>query len=397
LRQYVKDLNADKDVLAPTIVYGKKEMDVKAPNKTEEQYHIICEIAFQYSKNYTSSIYSYCNNVATTEGGTHEEGFRLALVRLTNKYAIEKKIMKEVDDKITKDDVVEGLTAIISIKHPEPQYKGQTKGELGNTEVRPFVNEITSEIFEKYLLENPKEAEDIIKKIVFAKQARIKAQEAREATRRKSPFDSGSMPGKLSDCSCKDPSVCEIYLVEGNSAGGSAKMGRNSFFQAILPLRGKIINVEKAKTERIFENEEINSMITAFGIGVAPEFKFHDVPALDADGKPVLDENGNTTFNKILKPRYNRIIIMTDADVDGAHIRILLLTFFFRYLRPLVENGFIYSAVPPLYKVFDSKNSDYAYSDEELEEIKKKYGEEKYTKMTTQRYKGLGEMDPDQL
>jgi DNA gyrase subunit B len=372
-------------------------MDVKAPNKTDEKYHIVCEVAFQYSKNYTSSLYSYCNNVSTPEGGTHEEGFKLALVRLTNKYAVEKKVMKDIDEKISKDDVIEGLTAIISLKHPEPQYKGQTKGELGNTEVRPFVNDIVSDIFEKYILENPKETEDIIKKIVFAKQARIKAREAREATRRKSPFDSGSMPGKLSDCSCKDSSICEIYLVEGDSAGGSAKMGRNSFFQAILPLRGKILNVEKAKTERIFENAEINAMITAFGIGVAPEFKYTDQPLLNENKEPILDENNLPIVNKVLKPRYNKVIIMTDADVDGAHIRILLLTFFFRYLKPLIENGFIYSAVPPLYKVFDAKNSDYAYSDEELEQIKNKYGIDRYSKMTTQRYKGLGEMDPEQL
>jgi DNA gyrase subunit B len=361
-------------------------MELKAPNESGRKYNVKLELAFQYNKGYVSSVYSFCNNIHTTEGGTHEEGFKLALVRLINKYAIEKKLMKEIDDKITKDDIMEGLTAIISVKHPNPQYKGQTKGELGNSEVRPFVNDVTSTIFEKYILENPTEAETILKKIIFAKEARIKSQEAREATRRKSPFDSGSMPGKLADCSSKDADICEIYLVEGDSAGGSAKMGRNSFFQAILPFRGKILNVEKAKTERIFENEEINAMITAFGIGVFPEFKYHEEK----------NEAGEV-INKILKPRYDKIIIMTDADVDGAHIRILLLTFFFRYLRPLIETGHVYSAVPPLYKVFDSKNHDYAYSDEELEAIKAKYGPEKYAKMTTQRYKGLGEMDPEQL
>jgi DNA gyrase subunit B len=246
---------------------------LKAPNESGKKYLVKCELAFQYNKTYTSSIYSFCNNIHTTEGGTHEEGFKLAMVRLINKFAVDRKLMKDIDDKITKDDIMEGLTAIISIKHPNPQYKGQTKGELGNSEVRPFVNEITGEIFERFILENPVEADIIIKKIIFAKEARIKSMEAREATRRKSPFDSASLPGKLADCSSKEPSICEVYLVEGDSAGGSAKMGRDSLFQAILPLRGKILNVEKAKTSRIFENEEINAMITAIGIGVYPEIK----------------------------------------------------------------------------------------------------------------------------
>jgi DNA gyrase subunit B len=277
--------------------------------------------------------------------------------------------MKEVDDKITKDDILEGLTAIISIKHPNPQYKGQTKGELGNSEVRPFTNDVTSEIFEKFLLENPDEAIIVIKKVVYAKEARIKSQEVREATRRKSPFDSASMPGKLTDCSCKDPSICEMYLVEGDSAGGSAKMGRDSVFQAILPLRGKIINVEKAKTERIFANEEIMAMITAIGANVSLEFD-------------------------VTKIRYDKVIIMTDADVDGAHIRILLLTFFFRYMKPLIEHGHVYAAVPPLYKLFCGKQCRYSYSDAELEEHKAEFANQKYV---IQRYKGLGEMDPEQL
>jgi DNA gyrase subunit B len=277
--------------------------------------------------------------------------------------------MKEQDDEIKAEDVLEGLTAIISIKHPNPQYEGQTKGKLGNTEVRPFTNTVTSDIFEKYMLENPEDALIICKKVILAKDARIKSQEAREATRRKSPFDSGSLPGKLSDCSSKDPSIGEIYIVEGDSAGGSAKMGRDSFFQAILPLRGKIINVEKAKTDKIFANEEINSMINAIGAGVEPEFN-------------------------IEKIRYDKIIIMTDADVDGAHIRILLLTFFFRYMRPLIEQGHIYAAVPPLFKLFAGKQVRYAYSDEELETYKNEF---KDTKYTIQRYKGLGEMDPEQL
>jgi DNA gyrase subunit B len=386
LKQYVEDINKDKDVLVPDVVYGEKEAELKAPDQSDRKYLVRAEIAFQYNKSYVSSVYSFCNNINTTEGGTHEEGFKLALVRLINKFAIERKFMKEIDDKITKDDILEGLTAIISIKHPNPQYKGQTKGELGNSEVKPFTNEVTSIIFEKYLLENPTECDLVLKKIIYAKEARIKSQEAREATRRKSPFDSGSMPGKLSDCSSKDPSICEIYLVEGDSAGGSAKMGRDSLFQAILPLRGKILNVEKAKTERIFENEEINAMITAFGIGVFPEFKYHEESITNAEG--------TTEIVKTLRPRYDKIIIMTDADVDGAHIRILLLTFLYRYLKPLIDEGHVYSAVPPLYKVFGTKTVSYAYSDEELEFLKDQYKDQK---ITIQRYKGLGEMDPEQL
>jgi DNA gyrase subunit B len=343
--------------------------DLKSPTESGKVYRVMGEIAFQYNKTYNNSCYSFCNNIRTAEGGTHEEGFKLALVRLLNKFAVEKKLMKEQDDKISKDDVLEGLTAIISIKHPNPQYKGQTKGELGNTEVRPFVNDITSLILEKFILENPDEAVVIIKKVLFAKEARIKSLEAREATRRKSPFDSGSLPGKLSDCSSKNAEISEVYIVEGDSAGGSAKMGRNSFFQAILPLRGKIINVEKAKTEKIFDNEEINAMINAIGAGVEPEFD-------------------------LTKIRYDKIIIMTDADVDGAHIRILLLTFFFRHMRKLIETGHIYAAVPPLYKFIAGKNVEYAYSDDELEVIKQKYTDSKYV---IQRYKGLGEMDPEQL
>lgn len=369
LKQYVEDLNKDKEVLIPNIIYGEDEKELKAPDESGKKYSVKAEVAFQYNKTYISSIYSFCNNINTTEGGTHEKGFRDSLVRIINKFAVEKKLAKDIDEKISKDDIAEGLTAIISIKHPNPQYKGQTKGELGNTEVSAFVNQVTSDILEKFLLENPDEALTIIKKILFAKEARIKSQEAREATRRKSPFDSGSLPGKLADCSSKDASVAEIYIVEGDSAGGSAKQGRDSFFQAILPLRGKIINVEKAPTDKIFANEEINAMINAIGAGIEPEFD-------------------------ITKIRYDKIIIMTDADVDGAHIRILLLTFFFRYMKKLIEEGHIYAAVPPLYKLFSNKNVAYAYSDEELEAIKEQY---KNTNYTIQRYKGLGEMDPDQL
>jgi DNA gyrase subunit B len=370
LKQYIIDLNRDKEKLVPTIVYGEQEKQVKAPNEgTDKVYSIRVEVAFQYNKTYNNSTYSFCNNIHTTEGGTHEEGFKLAMTKIINRFALDKKFIKESDDKIVKEDILEGLTAIVSIKHPNPQYKGQTKGELGNTEVRPLVNEITSEIFEKYMLENPDEAAIIIKKVLLAQDARRKSLEAREAVRRKSPFDSGSMPGKLADCSTKDHTVSELYLVEGDSAGGSAKTGRSREFQAILPLRGKILNVEKAKTNKIFENEEIMAMITAIGIGVIPEID-------------------------MTKIRYDKVIIMTDADVDGAHIRILLLTFFFRFMAPLIEQGHVYAAQPPLYKFAVNKVVKYAYTDQQLEEFKEQHKNQHYN---VQRYKGLGEMNPDQL
>jgi DNA gyrase subunit B len=277
--------------------------------------------------------------------------------------------IKEQDEKYTKDDVVEGLAAIVSVKHPDPQYDGQTKQKLGNTEVRAVVNGVTTEIFEKFLNENPAEAALIVNKINQAKEARIRSQAAKEAVRRKSPFDSNSLPGKLADCTTKDHTISELYIVEGDSAGGSAKLGRDRYYQAILPLRGKILNVEKAKTDRIFESEEINAMITAIGAGAIPEFD----------------------INKI---RYDKVIIMTDADVDGAHIRILLLTFFFRYMKPLIEQGHVYAAIPPLYKFVNDKKVSYAYSDEELEVLKQNA---KVGKIDIQRYKGLGEMNPEQL
>jgi DNA gyrase subunit B len=370
LKQYIADLNKDKEVLVSTIVYGEQEKQVKAPTEGKEtMYNIRVEVAFQYNKTYVPSTYSFCNNINTTEGGTHEEGFKLAVTKIINRFAVEKKFIKEDDEKITKDDVLEGLTAIISIKHPNPQYKGQTKGELGNSEVRPLVNEITSNIFEKYMLENPDESTIIIKKVLLAQEARRKSQEVREATRRKSPFDSGSLPGKLTDCELKDNTVTELYIVEGDSAGGSAKQGRAHEYQAILPLKGKILNVEKAKTNKIFENDEIMALITAIGAGVNPEFNLEKI-------------------------RYDKIIIMTDADVDGAHIRILLLTFFFRYMLPLIEQGHIYAAQPPLYKFISGKVTKYAYTEQELEELKKQVGNSKFT---IQRYKGLGEMDAQQL
>ena len=369
LKEYVIELNKDKNPLSANIIYGDIKRDVLVNKGTEETYCIACEIAFQYNKGYSSSVYSFCNNIHTSEGGSHEEGFKFALTKIINKYAIDKKFLKEGESKLTKEDVIEGLVAIISIKHPNPQYEGQTKRKLGNTEVRTLVNNITCEIFEKYLQENPDDASLIVRKIMLAAEARKKSQEIREITRRKSPFESNNLPGKLADCSSKDVSICEMYIVEGDSAGGSAKLGRNREFQAILPLRGKILNVEKAASNKIFDNQEIASLIHAIGIGVASE----------------LD---------MTKLRYNRIIIMTDADVDGAHIRILMLTFFFRYMKKLIEEGHVYIAQPPLYKFARGKNIKYAYSDQQLEEFKKENGEAKYT---LQRYKGLGEMNPEQL
>jgi len=370
LKEYVAELNRDKEPLVPEIIYGEIKQRVKVPNIAEETfYDIIVEVAFQYNKGYANSLYSFCNNINTTEGGTHEEGFKFALTKVINKLCLDKKLMKEGDDKLTKDDVCEGLVAILSIKHPNPQYEGQTKRKLGNTEVRTLVNGVTSEIFEKFLNENPNEAIMIAKKIMLAAEARKKSQEARDVTRRKSPFESNSLPGKLADCSSKDASICEIYIVEGDSAGGSAKLGRNREFQAILPLRGKIINVEKASTNKIFDNAEIQALITAIGIGVMPEID-------------------------MTKLRYNKIVIMTDADVDGAHIRILMLTFFFRYMRPLIEGGHVFFARPPLFKYQSGKTVKYAYSDEELEKFKVEGGN---SKATIQRYKGLGEMNPEQL
>lgn len=368
IKQWVEELNSEKEPVVNTIVYDEREEEVKAANN-KDKYNIRVEVAFQYNKTYNNSTFTFCNNINTTEGGSHEEGFKFALQKIINKFAIEKKLLKETDEKISKEDAIEGLTAIVSIKHPNPQYEGQTKRKLGNSEVRPYVSNVVSEIFEKYLLENPEDANIIIKKCLLAMEARKKSFEAREATRRKSPFESNSLPGKLADCSTKDGEISELYIVEGDSAGGSAKLGRDRIFQAILPLKGKIINVEKAKSDKIFSNEEIINLITAIGAGVGPEFK-------------------------IEKLRYNKIILMTDADVDGAHIRILLLTFFFRYMQPLLENGNVYIAQPPLFKFSVGKSFKYAYDEKTLENFKKENSKVKYQ---IQRYKGLGEMNPDQL
>ncbi|MDE5651695.1 MAG: DNA topoisomerase (ATP-hydrolyzing) subunit B [Ureaplasma sp.] len=376
LLQYVQEINEQKEPLYDEIIYGDKTEVVQAITGNEKigiskiDYSIRCEFAFQYNKTYNSSIHTFCNNINTSEGGTHEEGFSLALVRIINNYAIEKKWIKDPNkEKVNKEDVLEGLTAIISIKHPNPQYEGQTKKKLGNSEVRKFVNNVVSELFEKFLLENPNLAEIIIKKIQAAAETRKRSQEFKEATRRKSPFESNSLPGKLADCSSRDASVTELYLVEGDSAGGSAKTGREREFQAILPLKGKILNVEKSNSSKVFSTNEIIDIITAIGCGTMSDYNPE-------------------------KLRYNKIIIMTDADVDGAHIRILLLTFFFRYMKNLINDGNIYIAQPPLYKFTAGKTVKYAYNEEELERYKAEVPSGRYN---IQRYKGLGEMNPEQL
>ncbi|MBN2850552.1 MAG: type IIA DNA topoisomerase subunit B, partial [Erysipelotrichaceae bacterium] len=338
INEYVKFLNKNKAPIHTEPVYVEGE---------EEGIQV--EVAMQYNDGYVPNIYSFCNNINTHEGGTHEEGFRLALTRVINNYAKDNNLMKKDEEGLLGEDVREGLTAIISVKHPDPQYEGQTKTKLGNGEVRKIVSSVFADQLERFLLENPVEAKIICEKSIIASKARMAAKKARELTRRKGVLEVSSLPGKLADCACRDPRLSEIYLVEGDSAGGSAKMGRSREFQAILPLRGKVINVEKARLHKIFDNNEIRSMLTAFGCGIGDE--------LDVD-----------------KLRYHKIIIMTDADVDGAHIRTLLLTFFYRFLKTLIEEGYIYIAQPPLYKVQKGNLVRYAYSDNELEEVKKEIG-----------------------
>ena len=361
LKEYVQYLNENKTPAHPTVIYVEG---------SDYEARVEVEVAAQYNDGYISNIYSFCNNINTGEGGTHEEGFRNALRQVINDYAKSHKFLKDNDDLLTNDDVKEGITAIVSVKHPNPQYEGQTKTKLGNSEVRPIVYQLVKEKLNTFLMENPDEAKMIIEKTMLASRARLAAKKARELTRRKSVLEFSSLPGKLADCSSRDASKCEVYIVEGDSAGGSAKNGRNREFQAILPLRGKILNVEKARQDRIFENQEIGTMIQAFGTGIGNEF----------------DINGL---------RYHKVVIMTDADVDGSHIRILLLTFFFRYMKPLIENGNVYIAQPPLYKVETSKKIYYAYSEEEMDAIRKELQGQKITSL--QRYKGLGEMDAEQL
>ena len=359
IREYVAYLNKNKTALHEEIIDCEDSID-----------GISVEVALQYNDGFTSNIYSFANNIHTVEGGMHEEGFRAALTRVINNYARNNGFLKEKDENLSGEDCREGLTAIISVKHPDPQFEGQTKTKLGNAEVRKITRTIVSDALEKFFLENPDTARIIMDKVTLASKARMAAKRAREMTRRKTALDIADLPGKLADCSSKDPTECEIYIVEGDSAGGSAKTGRDRRTQAILPLRGKILNVEKARLERILGNAEIRSMITAFGTGIGDEFD-------------------------ISKLRYHKIVIMTDADVDGGHIRILMLTFLYRYLRPLIEQGYVYAAQPPLYLLKHGKDDHYLYSDYELDKLREELGPD--AKFTIQRYKGLGEMDASQL
>mgnify|MGYP000715408857 FL=1 len=355
--EYVQFLNKNKSTISDKVIYVEGLQD-----------GILAEVALQYNDGYQSSIYSFCNNIHTHEGGYHEDGFRMALTRCINAYAKNNNMIKK-DESLSQDDVKEGLVAIISVKHPDPQYEGQTKTKLGNSEVRKIVSNIAGEQINRFFLENPDIAKAIVEKAEIASKARIAAKKARELTRRKSALDGiSSLPGKLTDCSSKDASECEIYIVEGNSAGGSAKQGRDAKTQAILPLRGKILNVEKARTHRIFENQEIRSMITAFGCGIQE----------DVD---------------VSKLRYHKIVIMTDADVDGSHICTLMLTFLYRFMKPVIEGGYVYIAQPPLYKVQKGKKIAYAYKEQEMDQLREEFKDG----YKVQRYKGLGEMDAEQL
>ncbi len=359
IRSYVEHLNKNKEPLHEEPIYVEGEKD-----------GITLEIAMQYNSGFAENLYSFANNINTYEGGTHESGYKTALTRVINDYARKNNILKEADTNLTGDDVREGLTAIISVKHPDPQFEGQTKTKLGNSEVSTITNQLFSEGFQRFLLENPTVARTVIDKSLMAARARVAAKNAREMTRRKSPLDVSSLPGKLADCSSRDPAISELYIVEGDSAGGSAKSGRDRHFQAILPLRGKILNVEKARIDRILGNLEIRAMITALGTGIGEDFD-------------------------LSKARYHKIIIMTDADVDGAHISTLLLTFFFRFMRPLIEAGYVYVAQPPLYGVKQGRKEYYCLDDEELEEILASLSAT--PKPDVSRFKGLGEMNADTL
>ena len=356
--EYVLYLNKSKNPIHNNVIYvsGKSE-------------NIEIEIAMQYTDDYNSNIYSFINNIYTPEGGTHEEGFRNSLTRVLNSYGRGANLFRK-DESFTGDDVREGLTTIISCRHPNPQFDGQTKAKLGNTEVRKITSQILSDGLDAFLKENPIVAKNIIEKAIMASRARMAAKKAREATRRKTPLETLGFATKLADCRSKDPSCSEIYIVEGDSAGGSAKGGRDSEFQAILPLRGKVLNVEKARLDKVLGNKEIISMIQAFGTGIGEDFNIENA-------------------------RYHKIVIMTDADVDGAHIRTLLLTFFYRFMRPLIEKGYVYIAQPPLYKISLGKRIEYAYSDLELQKILETFP--KSSKPNIQRYKGLGEMNDEQL
>ncbi|WP_346355089.1 DNA topoisomerase (ATP-hydrolyzing) subunit B [Azotosporobacter soli] len=355
---FVEYLNQNKEAVHAKPIYVEGLRDTT-----------MVEVAIQYNDSYVENIYSFVNNINTHEGGTHLSGFKIALTRAINDYARKFNILKENEENLSGDDIREGLTAVISVKVQEPQFEGQTKTKLGNSEVRGIVDGLVSEGLNEFFEENPVVIKKIIEKAIMASRAREAARKARELTRRKNALEFSSLPGKLADCSIKDPEQTEIYLVEGDSAGGSAKQGRDRRFQAILPLRGKILNVEKARLDKILNNEEIRTMITAFGCGIGDDFN-------------------------VEKARYGKIIIMTDADVDGAHIRTLLLTFFYRYMMPLLESGKIYIAQPPLYLVKKGRESWYLYSDDELNTLLARIGRDN---MNVQRYKGLGEMNPEQL
>ncbi|MBO0431082.1 DNA topoisomerase (ATP-hydrolyzing) subunit B [Enterococcus sp. DIV0660C] len=363
IKSYVEFLNNSKNVLFPEPVYLEGE-----------QQDITVEVSMQYTDGYHSNIMSFANNIHTYEGGTHESGFKTALTRVVNDYARKQKLMKENDDNLTGEDVREGLTAVISIKHPDPQFEGQTKTKLGNSEVRTVTDRLFSEHFMKFLLENPSVGRQIVDKGLLASKARLAAKRAREVTRRKGALEISNLPGKLADCSSNDPEKCELFIVEGDSAGGSAKQGRDRQFQAILPIRGKILNVEKASMDKILANEEIRSLFTAMGTGFGADFD-------------------------VSKARYHKLVIMTDADVDGAHIRTLLLTLFYRYMRPIVEAGYVYIAQPPLYGVKQGKKITYVQPGKNAEEDLKNIIATlpSSPKPNVQRYKGLGEMDDHQL
>lgn len=359
IKSYVEMLNETKEPLHDEPIYVHESKD-----------DIEVEIALQYNKGYATNLLTYANNIHTYEGGTHEEGFKRALSRVLNSYGLNSKIIKEDKERLSGEDTREGLTAVVSIKHSDPQFEGQTKTKLGNSEVRQVVDKLFAELFERFLYENPQVGRIVVEKSIMASHARLAAKKAREVTRRKSALEISSLPGKLADCSSKDPSRSEIFIVEGDSAGGSTKSGRDSETQAILPLRGKILNVEKARLDRILNNNEIRSMITAFGTGIGGEFD-------------------------LSKARYHKIVLMTDADVDGAHIRTLLLTFFYRFMRPLLEAGYVYIAQPPLFKLTQGKQKYYVFNERELDKLKEEL--DPSPKWSISRYKGLGEMNADQL
>ena len=360
ISEYVKFINQGKTVLHDDIIH-----------LSGEEAGVFFEVAMQYNNGYNENIYSFVNNINTHDGGTHEDGVKRALTRVINNYARKNNILKEKDDSLTGDDVKEGLTMIISCKHPNPQFEGQTKGRLGNSEVRKLADNVFSAGFERFLMENPDDAKIIINKAILASRARNAARKAREMTR-KSDLVSTNTWGKLTDCKSKDPSISEIFIVEGDSAGGSAKKGRDSMTQAILPLRGKILNVEKARLDRALSNEEIRSIITAFGTGIGEEFD-------------------------LSKLRYDKIIIMTDADVDGSHIRVLLLTLFYRFFKPIVENGHVYAAQPPLFRITHGKTRKYVLDEAEKESYLNSLPESVKSRVEVARMKGLGEMDPPEL